>query len=205
MQSNNIISVLTNAAAGIVIGEVAGTLAKEDKVIRIPFFILYALCFTAIYTVGAVFFVLVYLAKGFFVPWLGLAVAVMAMSFSVVAVLFVLNQLKRLKNKSKQKTQVSKVEVGDKPSWATASTSMIFQEILRAMMGKGRTFSVPFFVVYAFCFTVVYKAGFLLWLALLGAGQALLWWWLTAVTMTVSVSSALLVTFSDKFDDFSRR
>lgn len=144
MQSNNIISVLTNAAAGIVIGEVAGTLAKEDKVIRIPFFILYALCFTAIYTVGAVFFVLVYLAKGFFVPWLGLAVAVMAMSFSVVAVLFVLNQLKRLKNKSKQKVKINEAEVEVKPSWATASTSMIFQEILRTMMGREDIFRAVF-------------------------------------------------------------
>lgn len=91
MQDNNIAS---STVISMAIAEAAGALAQEDKVIKVPFFVLYSVSFTAIYTLGAVFLLSVYFIQGFTIPWLGLFIFSFLVSLSISLVLFLMDKLK---------------------------------------------------------------------------------------------------------------
>lgn len=81
--------------AGIFGGEIARHLANKDIEIKIPFFLVYALMFTSVYTVFFIFFLFVYFLKGFSIPWFGLGITSLSVALSVASILWLVGRLRK--------------------------------------------------------------------------------------------------------------
>lgn len=88
--------ILRSAVAGILGGDFADWVLKNnaDKRIYIPIFTLSFVLFVWIFFILSAFFGIVYLIKGFFIPWLGLFLASALFSFLVSISLFLINKNK---------------------------------------------------------------------------------------------------------------
>ena len=75
--------------------DIANEIAKKDSKVNIPKFVLFSLCFTISYLIGFVFFYLVYLFKGFTVPWQGLGVSCLSISLLFLLMIFILSMFKK--------------------------------------------------------------------------------------------------------------
>lgn len=84
--------ILRSAIAGIVGGEIANWLSGKNRAVKPSFFILYSLCFTTIYSLTILFFYIIYLIKGFLIPWFGLFITSSLISFFVSISLILLDK-----------------------------------------------------------------------------------------------------------------
>lgn len=81
--------------AGIFGGEIARHLANKDIEIKIPFFLVYALMFTSVYTVFFIFFLFVHFLKGFSIPWFGLGISSLSVAVVVASVLWLVDCVRK--------------------------------------------------------------------------------------------------------------
>lgn len=81
--------------AGIVGGELATRLAKNDTKIEIPILFVYLISFTTIYTVSFIFTGIIFLLKGFPIPWDGIGIFSILTSLTITVILLIIKKVKR--------------------------------------------------------------------------------------------------------------
>lgn len=64
----------------------------NDRSISLPFLLIYFILFAVIFHVGLPFFVLVFLIKGFHIPWMPLCIVSMLISFFSALVLLLIDR-----------------------------------------------------------------------------------------------------------------
>lgn len=81
--------------AGIIGGELATRLAKNDTKIEIPILFVYLISFSTIYSVSFIFTGIVFLLKGFPIPWEGIGIFSILISLTISIILLVIKKVKR--------------------------------------------------------------------------------------------------------------
>lgn len=80
---------------GVLGGEVATYLEKKDRKINLPIRLIYLVSFAIIYNVSMIFTGLVYLLKGFPIPWSSIGIFSILISLSISIALFFLKIIKK--------------------------------------------------------------------------------------------------------------
>lgn len=73
--------------AGIIGGELATRLVKDNTRIEIPIPLIYMISFTTIYTISVIFTGVIFLLKGFPIPWSGIGVSSILISLTISVIL----------------------------------------------------------------------------------------------------------------------
>ena len=81
--------------AGIVGGELATRLVKNDKKIEISIPLVYLISFSTIYSVSFIFTGIVFLLKSFPIPWKGIGIFSILISLTISIILLVIKKVKR--------------------------------------------------------------------------------------------------------------
>lgn len=81
--------------AGIIGGELATRLVKNDTKIKISIPLAYLISFTAIYTVFLICTGIIFLLKGFPIPWGGIGIFSILISLTISVILFIIKKVKR--------------------------------------------------------------------------------------------------------------
>lgn len=83
--------------AGLLGNEIARCLTEKDRKMKIPFFLLYAVCFTVIYSLAIAFFAVVYLLNETEIAWKGAGVFSISVSFCIALSMFALDKIRQHK------------------------------------------------------------------------------------------------------------
>lgn len=81
--------------AGLLGNELARYLTEHDRKIKIPFFLLYAVCFSVIYTLALVFTAVVYFINGTEIAWKGIGIFSTAMGLCIALSMFALDKVRQ--------------------------------------------------------------------------------------------------------------
>lgn len=73
--------------AGIIGGELATRLVKDNTKIEIPIPLIYMISFTTIYTISVIITGVIFLLKGFPIPWSGIGVSSILISLTISVIL----------------------------------------------------------------------------------------------------------------------
>ena len=84
--------------SGMLGGELANYVAKNDKRVELPTLLIYLISFSIVYTISVTFTGIVYLIKGFPIPWKWIGVFSISTSLALSLILFTI-KLVRLKFK----------------------------------------------------------------------------------------------------------
>ncbi len=87
-------SLLFAFLAGIIGGELATRLAKNNTKIEIPIQLIYIIIFTTIYTISVIFTGIVFLLKGFPIPWDGIGVYSILISLTISVILLIIKKVR---------------------------------------------------------------------------------------------------------------
>ena len=91
MEDNLLISLL----AGIFGRQFVQYVIDNNRKVKIPFVLLYAICFTLIYSVATIFSALVHLIKEYDIAWKGIGIFSISVSFSITLCTYVLDKIKK--------------------------------------------------------------------------------------------------------------
>lgn len=84
---------------GMLGAELANKLTKENYSIKIPFILIYCIIFAFLYTLAIIFFSIIFFIKGFIIPWQGVGIACLTFSFSIAAIISIIDKLKTNQHK----------------------------------------------------------------------------------------------------------
>lgn len=94
MEDNLIIYLLS----GIFGSELAKYIVENNRNIKVPPILLYAVCFSSLYSIAAGFSAIVYLLKGYGIAWKGIGIFSMLISFAITIFLYALDKIRYNKN-----------------------------------------------------------------------------------------------------------
>lgn len=81
--------------AGLLGDKLARYIIKNDRKIKIPFFLLYAVCFTVIYSMALALLAIAYFANGWEFSWKGIGIFSISVSFTIASSVFVLDKVRK--------------------------------------------------------------------------------------------------------------
>lgn len=81
--------------AGLLGNEIARYLLKNKRKIKIPFFLLYAVCFSVIYSLAVIFMSVIYFINGTEIAWKGIGIFSISVSFCIALSMFVLDKVRK--------------------------------------------------------------------------------------------------------------
>lgn len=81
----------------------------QYKVVNWSFFMVYAVCFCAFFSVGLAFLSFVYWHKGFLIPWAGLTITTKLMSFSIAIIIYFKDKFHYYRHNQHNKNQYNKI------------------------------------------------------------------------------------------------
>lgn len=84
--------------AGLLGNEIARYLTRNDRKIKIPFFLLYSVCFTVIYSIAAAFLAVVYFINGTEICWKGVGVFSISVSLCIALSMYILDKIRCYRN-----------------------------------------------------------------------------------------------------------
>lgn len=93
MEDNLLFSLL----AGMLGGKITRYVLDNNRKIRIPFMLLYAVCFTLVYSSALIFLAILYWMNGTEISWKGVGIFSISVSFCIVLALFVWDKIKQRK------------------------------------------------------------------------------------------------------------
>ncbi|ATD65746.1 hypothetical protein ACFPVS_05155 [Neisseria weixii] len=93
MEDNLLIYLLS----GIFGGELAKYIAENNRIIKISPILLYAICFSLLYSIAAGFSAIVYLLKGYEIGWKGIGIFSMSVSFVISICIYFLDKIRSSK------------------------------------------------------------------------------------------------------------
>lgn len=68
--------------------EIAEYYFKNDKKVNLPFFVIYSLIFSSLFSISLIFFIIAYLIKSYPIPWGGMAIVSLSISLLTVIVVY---------------------------------------------------------------------------------------------------------------------
>lgn len=89
MQDDGLI--IRSIIAGIVGGELVDWVAGQDRQIKLPFVVIYSLCFTMIYSLTLLFFGVAYFLFDRAIPWAKFSIVVMVISVLISLILTIID------------------------------------------------------------------------------------------------------------------
>ncbi len=90
MEDNFLIYLLS----GIFGGGLAKYIVENNRTIKVPPVLLYAICFSLLYSITVGFFTIVYLLKGYEIAWKGIGIFSMSVSFVISICIYFLDKIR---------------------------------------------------------------------------------------------------------------
>ena len=90
MEDNLLIYLLS----GIFGGELAKYITENNRTIKVPPILLYAVCFSLVYSIAVGFSAIVYLLKGYEMAWKGIGIFSMSVSFVISICIYFLDKIR---------------------------------------------------------------------------------------------------------------
>lgn len=88
-------NLLVSLLVGILGGEAARYAETNNHKMNIPIRLIYLISFAIFYNICMIFMGIVYLLKGFLIPWGGIAIFSTLISLAISTILFILKKIKK--------------------------------------------------------------------------------------------------------------
>lgn len=91
MEDDNLMFAILCAMVGT---DIARYYLKNNRKITLPFFMIYSLVFSSLFSTSLIFFIIVYLIKSHPIPWNGIAIVSLLISLLTVVVMYLYDRYK---------------------------------------------------------------------------------------------------------------